>query len=827
MKHFLSVVILIVAVFLLPLAPMDVAYAEEDGYSLVMPSAGNYLYLTSPRTVAVDGNTVAVYDFDNGVHRIYIAGTSVESFTVSLDDPEEYITQLAFLDDKLYVITCFSKLFSYDLASGALTQLSIGCTATAIYPANDALYIYGGYNVIYKYSPFDLSLTAYSDAKYKLIGTKQFVVADGVAYCLKWNGELFSFDLTTLTASVKCAETPINTVCLIENDGKKLLAYVEDDVPTLMLINLDGTVASSIAVSDVTPETAAYISIASDGDTLAALDAGAKSVLLLNDNLNIVDIFGCTSSREGMFDTPSALVSATVANLNATLALDSGNKRVVYASYNEDGSINHTRYLPYGFNAINCISYFDGQIYLSDGKNIFYSDSDFNKPFVVNTNFDVVSFTVCEDGLYVLDSATDSVYRAPVSNKSAFTRFARVSSSSKIIKTAAAIGSPLYCMDDASVSLYTLTGKLSASVTFDQIISPSDFTVDYVGNVFVSTEKSITKYERTLGEFTKGETYTLDGSSKALHSISAFSFNSALGGKNAYAIDSERHVLVSIEKDVGYVNRTMFTATATPKLSNIVSADVSFAKATNCNLYKYQNNYNLITDSVLSGEILLVFNTGDSDLVYVMTEKNAYGFVPSSALSALTPVKNEVFVRSLHDSANVYTFPSTDDSTIDIVGKDVTMTVVDNACDFNNGFRWLKVSYVKNGSEHLGYVMRTRVSEYIVSSPPTNPVYGKAQSARIGAKVNIYSMQDTNSAIITSITDGDKVMLLSDYDENTRFTLVKTDDFVGYILTAELNMDKGLTNGQIIAIVLTGLTIGITAVYFFIVKRNRKQNSKI
>ena len=105
-------------------------------------------------------------------------------------------------------------------------------------------------------------------------------------------------------------------------------------------------------------------------------------------------------------------------------------------------------------------------------------------------------------------------------------------------------------------------------------------------------------------------------------------------------------------------------------------------------------------------------------------------------------------------------------------------------------------------------------------------VYAKAKAQRVGTTVDVYAMPDDTSRVLFDVPDGAKLKLLEDYDTSAKFTLVEYNGQQGYIRTYALKIDKGLTGGQIAAIVLASATVLITALYFVISRRNKKLSNK-
>ena len=97
------------------------------------------------------------------------------------------------------------------------------------------------------------------------------------------------------------------------------------------------------------------------------------------------------------------------------------------------------------------------------------------------------------------------------------------------------------------------------------------------------------------------------------------------------------------------------------------------------------------------------------------------------------------------------------------------------------------------------------------------------KSKKIGEKVNIYEIANTNSNVILTIKDGEKVEVLA---KNGDFYKIKYNNKIGFVKCENL-INKGLTNNQIVAIVISVVTIVVALIIFISTIIIRKNKNKI
>ena len=833
MKKFLLTMV-VFSVVICALTTGTTAFAETQAtYSLLMPEPKNYLYLTSPIAVAVDNETVAVYDsFDN---KVYLAGNTHSNFTLPLTDKEEYVTQMALKGSDLYILTCFSALYHYDISTSTLTKTSYLDTPCGIFLEQQFLYIYDGLKSVYTLDLSTKQLSAFSDPKNKILNTKNIVVIDNIVYCLKWNGAIFAFNLSTLETVLYKNSSAEYIDAISQGEDNFLLLYENSVSPSLSLYKTDGALFDQKTVADVFGTSAKLTSLSSDGKTVATITEGSRSVLTANSKLELTStIYGCSSELEGWFNQPLAMTSFSVGKNDGVLVLDAGNKRVAKLFCDKEGDVIQSQYIKYPYDNISAMAYGNYTTYISNKNTVYYRQNSSDKWETITTDYDIKSISANNQGLFVLDGKTNTVYQLPY-NSSTFEMIARISAETTKIRVADGNYSPIYTFEPKGIFVYTSVGKQSAEILFsdNQLTNVGDFGIDAVGNIIVASTANdcavLTKFNRNLKSFSKQDSFIYTNSSYTVSDFSALSLNLNSVNGNVFALNTQKNMLLKIDNfldisPIPFGKVPASDALSETQLKEITNSAVSFSTAMNCPVYQSTNNFNSVVSNLVSGTKILTFaQYSTTDLIYVLTEDGRQGYVENSKISsASVPSVAPTTIRALHDDVKVYAYPSPLASSVSL-SKSSLMTVINNSFDFNNGYNWYGVQYIDGGVVKSGYVMRTRVVQYLPENEIVDPVYKKVKASRIGAKVNLYSLADEKSAVVTTLTDGAKVQLLEELDTSKAFTLVKIDDETfGYILTQDIQTQSGLTNGQLIAIILTSSMVVITTIYFILSKRTKK-----
>lgn len=802
------------------------AESADNNFDLLLPSPTNYLNLTKPEVVAIEYGLIAVYDrADNSVN---LAGKISKKIKLTLESNDEYVTQMVIHNSNLYILTCYSAFYNYNLNESTLTQKYIDTTISSIFINDKKLYIYDGLFSIIEINLNNNDSTKITDSKKRLMHTITITVLDSTVYALTRYGDIVKFDLITAVSTVLIGETKYNHLCLLNN---KLIAF---DNTFLYVLDFNGQIISSDYISTIFPETINLKNIATDNENIVILEPESCTVKCFDKNFEFVDIYGDSSNYVGWFNNPSEIISPTA---NTLFVWDKGNHRITKHTY-DDSNLTTPLILPYS-NTLNPSSFaVNGEsVYLSSGNKIIYSDKNLLNPTTVLTGYDISYITISNNTLYLVDKNTNAIYYSdilekPLTNDS-FKFFCNIPYDTVKIKAVEGNNTYIYAMTNSGIYLYGKHKVELPYINFDefQINNPCDFNVDYVGNIYLSCQSNkndIIKFKRTLNTFEKIEEIKLNNNNFFINQVSSFAFNINDASCNIFALCSDKNMLIKLNYNasLNYVSKPLFNVNMPFDLKNVKSPNqVGFATINNTTLvYKYDNIFNIDIDSIQKSTKVIVFNQYEnSNLSFIMTETNNFGYVDKNNIttSLVESNNNIITARALHDTVNVYAFPNAIDSQFDIVDKNTIFTIIDNANDFNNNLWWSKVSYKVDEEEYLGYVLRTRIIEYKNLNINEKPKFAKVKSSRIGAKVNLYALEDSKSAIITTLTDGAKVKLLETFDTTKNYILVEYNDKIGYINTSELTLDKGLTNGQVLTIIIACIVLTSSALYVFISRRNK------
>jgi hypothetical protein len=290
-----------------------------------------------------------------------------------------------------------------------------------------------------------------------------------------------------------------------------------------------------------------------------------------------------------------------------------------------------------------------------------------------------------------------------------------------------------------------------------------------------------------------------------------------------FVLDGSRHLIAEVNHD--FSPTLSYTPEASPSLSVEDSDDIWFGTVSNTLLYAYTDNIEYVTP-IKSSSVLVFSNVTNLSYYYIMTANGAFGYVLKSSVSASAKsVPAFTSIKMLHsDGDKIYSYPSKNASSL-AVSNDLPMEIISNACNFTgSNVYWYEVKYSVEGIECSGFVMRTRVLEYSTSTGgETNDDINYAKvSVALATSVPIYYLADEQSGVVLSLADGAKVLLLEPIDNSNMFTLVEYDGKQGYILTSYLSEDGGLTNGQLIAILISAFMVVATSLFLLISKNAKK-----
>lgn len=249
-------------------------------------------------------------------------------------------------------------------------------------------------------------------------------------------------------------------------------------------------------------------------------------------------------------------------------------------------------------------------------------------------------------------------------------------------------------------------------------------------------------------------------------------------------------------------------------------------------LFSSPKNLQVKEDLTEGSYILILCEKEDSDVnttyLYVATLSGTTGYIKKDV--DLTHIENESnanelqigqYAQGLHQSTKIYKSPYDSSQVIDTVDIFTRLVVINNVGEVDKVQVWpyYKVSYVKDDQIITGYVKSTSVSPYCQLTAPTILKSVIVTTKTIGDSVNLYTLPDENSPIITYVVDGTNLNLAEEYDKDSKFTKVVYNDGYAYILTESLQT-TGLTSMQITIIIVAAIVfIGTVIMVVILVKR--------
>lgn len=764
------------------------AGSSSDGeYTVLYPSVNDYLYLTNPTLVAVKDGAVAVYDVAK--NKIFTAGTEHNEYSPVLSEDEK-ITDLAFANDTLYYLTNFSRLFdlkkndNVDLGDKIVTDIS---------SYEGVLYLYNYHINVYEYDGTDF--TDYKNTERKIIGSTAFSVAENRAYFVN-DGKLYTLDFSSgKTTNFALSES----VSSLVTAGDKLYAVSDGKVSKVDFENKSLTLVTNI------PKVK---HVSSNGQTVVALPVSDNAVLTFDENLVQKNMYGSKSTKEKWFDSPMSVFSD-----NGNVAVwDKSNARVQY--FFGDGNYKQLSIIK---NAV-AVAVSNTHTVYTDGKIVYVVKNDDISTRTIDSGKNIGAIALTDKAVVIYDVTSKAIYTAGLLGK----EFSLFQYSRAGVSKIKAIGGD-------NLTVYTLAGDIISAVTKTTDFSTTvqnvvSFDVDFTGNVIalVKTETGfdLETIKRTASTLEYLQKATLHGDFDVL---SLCDVTIDLSSKNnAYLVDNVKNVLIKAtfpfyNKDTAYDKPFDF--------DDVSAENVTYARSKGTVVYSSINNFLDISDVVPAGKTVAVL--GEKDGMYiVMTENKKRGYtVKSSAfLIPKEPTKMTGQVVALFDTVSVFDYPGAQGVSF---GKNQVFTLINDCAGFGINGELLKVSYEKDGATKYGYVYKTSVMSYVESiKSQEKEVIAKAKSQHVGTPVKVYAMPDDTSSVLFGVPDGAKLKLLQEYDEKAKFTLIEYKGQQGYILTSALKIDKGLTGGQIAAIVLASATVLITSLYFIVSRRNKKISNK-
>ncbi|MGN0765677.1 MAG: hypothetical protein ACI4MO_04285 [Christensenellales bacterium] len=413
-------------------------------------------------------------------------------------------------------------------------------------------------------------------------------------------------------------------------------------------------------------------------------------------------------------------------------------------------------------------------------------------------------------------NAITSTFAYNISNSFNFDDFTVIGTVMYAIK-----GQKLYRIPEGEFT--SLPTPIASDYLFNSIDSHGD-------NLYLNTDTKIVKYDVTDGTFTQlGDTPDKDGKVAYV----------GQGGKDNLFVgcsaDASIKQYVIVGDQINYVNSFDNTIYSHPTVADIVKVAIAGESIT---AYVSPRTLISVRDFAIGDKLLIL---SEKDGYYYVTDgivrrdsSNSkpyvnYGYVAKSATLTITESKTATkfgsHVSVLHPNTPIYALPY--DTANIITRKAITdRLAVVNCLSVGGGqdlWGWYTVNYMQDGTIVTGYVKSTDIAPYTSLTAPAVKKSVKIKADKFGDVVTIYSLPDAQSPKVVELVDGKSVLLLQTYDPTSTWTTVQYGDEVGYVYTANIQID-GLTNVQIFIIVAVSLVVVATATILAIVLIKKRQN---
>ncbi|MDD7350704.1 MAG: hypothetical protein PUG90_00755 [Clostridia bacterium] len=373
-------------------------------------------------------------------------------------------------------------------------------------------------------------------------------------------------------------------------------------------------------------------------------------------------------------------------------------------------------------------------------------------------------------------------------------------------------------------------GKVTAlptPIASEYLFNSIDCHGDYL---YLNTDTKVVRYDANNGTFTQlGDTPYKDG--KIVYV--------GQGGKDNLFVSCSTDASIKqyvVEGDqISYVNSFDNTIYSHPTVADIVKVAIAGEPIT-----AYVSPRTLISVRDFSiGDKFLILSEKDgyyyvTDGIVRQDSSNSkpyvnYGYVAKSATLTITEsettTKFGTHVSVLHPNTPIYALPYETASILTEKSITERLAVV-NCLSVSGGqdlWGWYTVNYMQDGTLVTGYVKATDIAPYTSLTAPAVKKSVKIKADKFGDVVTIYSLPDAQSPKVVELVDGKSVLLLQTYDPTSTWTTVQYGDEVGYVYTANIQID-GLTNVQIFIIVAVSLVVVATATILAIVLIKKRQN---
>ena len=773
-----------------------VAEAEVEGYRELI---SDYFSFNAPTRIAACGEDFAVFDegkvilFHNGAHT---------SFDVEITDCDKLLLS----SDGVYLLTGVEEeqpaILSYDRSGAAKGYVLPAAYVSDICFNNGMVYTLAGTHVVgYDASngneaeSFDLSRMSFST---------HIAVDGGVSYFRKGDNKLIKRENDESTTIGVIGA--VGSICA---QGGKLY-YVKDDE-----ICVWGTSSPLLPKTNVSDDaTFSFVTDFAVGDKIFVLDGKNYAVKVY--------------SLSGEYRKMVGSYGKHLGRLNAPVAVTVKGEKVLVADSQRGSEFSATGVRPLNGRAVTAptdVAMTGDAVYLADNGTLY----EYNSSLVLSETHSYLSSSSCR---YVTSSPKGKVYAASGRDvyvkKEGKSAFERAFSAEREINgmTVGIGGDVLYLLSGGTILAYA-DGEIIAEWSASYEVQ--GFAVDYRGNLYVVSGQKLYRYDRVPKGYLDTPTIYDLPTKYALYSDIALDESG-----DAYLI-ADHNVLIFPKAAFSIYSKADGSFEDT-----VASVDPRFVcEVVNDNAIAYvlPGNYEDITIIEKSTRLMCYakVNYLGTDYIRAESEKGTVYLEASDVIEyqeGKAPFrKARCWLASFGENVvgvNIYQEPSKikirkGEAAIVAasLGKDDIFDVISIVAVDGEGrdvWGFYRVSY--QGQE--GYVLANEVvspDDDPLPAPKTYEVQVKSDG--LGKKVSVYREASKQSEVIATLSDGSKIKSLEPINKNNEFTKVLYNGEECYILTANLG-EKGLTAGQVLAIVLTVVAAVGSVLTILILRANKK-----
>lgn len=578
-----------------------------------------------------------------------------------------------------------------------------------------------------------------------------------------------------------------------------------------------------------------------------------------NNTINKIDLTTNKTTTKSIEGTLSSIFSE---NSSVYVTISSQNRLVIYDEKLEK-EVNY-----YGssgneldrYNAPMSITYYENKVYIADSNNnrIIEQDTTNNSRKEIKTNgISPIDVVVNDSYIYIvgIDKNIKNIYYSVKSYNNA-PQFTKIDGYSNIIDIERHNENVLI-LTNSGITVYNGKEKIGEIKLQDAV----DIIVPYGTNkLYAITNQNIIKYDlETLKEDSKYNSPNING----LHNIDYFGnlYITTNTSITKYKLENKNYVKTDMPNEYNYTlgseifcflntyNGDMYISDKNSHLCYIVkSEDIGSMSILN-GAYEHPKDYDILKLGVVNSEnavalatpknmesarsleknekVLVLAIVEDSYYYVTYEDKDIKEYIKKECIDLHEYIDKENSQMSpMLNNTKVYMYPYTNADIVATIGPKDIVSVSYQIAD-SKLWNWYKITYHDN---KVGYVKAQELAPITPTTPPQNIEFLKTKCNKLGEKIIMYKEPNENSEIIfDNIDDGVDVQTFSNFDKNSEFTKVLYNGKVGYIKTINLQT-SGLTPNQIIAISVTcsiaGLFVIIIVILYFI-KKNKSKKSKV